>query len=85
MMKWCWRLLSTVVLVPSLPLNLKRQVFLGDNRFVTRMQKKSQKRSQDVNVPKVQRRPPAPSLKIIAENYASRNDAIVAAYATGGI
>ncbi len=40
--------------------------------------------SQDVNIPKAQRRPPAPSLKAIASTHENRNQAIVAAYATGG-
>lgn len=35
--------------------NLNRQVFLGDDRFVVRMQDKIKGLSQDVNIPKVQR------------------------------
>ena len=63
--------------------NLNRQVFLGDNNFVLRMQDKIKKLSQDVNIPKVQRRSPARPLKEIEKTCASRNVAIVAAYATG--
>ena len=63
--------------------DLNRQVFLGDDRFVSRMQEKIKGVSQDVNIPKAQRRPPAPSLKAIAAAHDSRNPAIVAAHATG--
>ena len=63
--------------------NLNRQVFLGDDRFVARMQKCIKGLSDDVNIPKVQRRPPARSLQAIATVHDSRNDAIVAAHETG--
>ena len=63
--------------------NLNRQVYLGDDEFVSRMQAKIKSVSEDVQIPSVQRRPPAPSLQAIAEAHDSRNDAIVAAHATG--
>ena len=63
--------------------HLNRQVFLGDDHFVTRMQDKIKGLSQDVNIPKAQRRPPAPTLAEIAKTHDTRNYAIVAAYATG--
>ena len=63
--------------------NLNRQVFLGNDNFVLRMQEKIKANAQDVNIPKAQRRPPAPPLAEIAGAYNSRNEAIVAAYATG--
>jgi REP-associated tyrosine transposase len=63
--------------------NLNRQVFLGGDHFVTRMQDKIKGLSEDVNIPKVQRRPPAPPLAEIAKTHDSRNPAIFAAYATG--
>ena len=63
--------------------NLNRQVFLGDNDFVLRMQEKIKRLSQDINIPKAQRRPPAQPLKEIEKTFNSRNHAIVAAYATG--
>ena len=62
---------------------LNRQVFLGDDRFVSRIQKKIKGLSQDVNIPKVQRRPPAPPLAEIAKAHETRNHAIMTAYATG--
>ena len=45
--------------------HLNRQVFLGENNFVLRMQDKIKKLSKDVNIPKAQRRPPALPLKEI--------------------
>ena len=63
--------------------NLNRQVFLGNNNFVLRMQDKIKRPPQDVNIPKAQRRPPALPLKEIEITCGSRNDAIVAAYTTG--
>ena len=63
--------------------DLNRQVFLGDDQFVSRMQAKAKGLSKDVNIPRVQRRPPAPSLQAIAEAHESRNNAIVAAHVTG--
>lgn len=63
--------------------DVKRQIFLGDKHFAARMQAMTARSSQDVNIPKVQRRPPAPSLHQIAQAHSSRDAAIVAAYATG--
>ncbi len=63
--------------------DLNRQVFLGDDRFVSRMQAEAKGKSKDFNIPRVQRRPPAPSLQAIAEAHESRNHAIVAAHASG--
>lgn len=63
--------------------HLNRQVFLGDDHFVQQMQQKIKGLSEDFNIPKAQRRPPAPSLKEIAKAHVNRNEAIVAMYATG--
>ena len=62
---------------------LNRQVFLGDDHFVQQMQQKTIALSEDLNIPKAQRRPPAPPLEKLATAHASRNEAIVAMYATG--
>lgn len=42
--------------------NLKGQVFLGDEQFVQRMQAHREAGKDDVQIPAVQRRPPAPPL-----------------------
>ncbi|WP_423930987.1 transposase [Dokdonella sp.] len=63
--------------------HLNRQVFLGDDAFVERMQKRAEGRSDDLSIPKAQRRPPPPSLARIAKQYPDRNEAMRAAWATG--
>jgi REP element-mobilizing transposase RayT len=62
---------------------LNRQVFLGDDAFVARMQKRATGRSDDLSIPKAKRRPPPPSLAAIAKKFKDRNEAIRAAWATG--
>ena len=71
---------------PSIWADLNRQVFLGDDRFVARMQalgRDGSPGSAAVAIPRAQRRPPAPSLDEIAASYPDRNAAIAAAHATG--
>ena len=62
---------------------LKGQIYLGDVDFVKRAQARAKPQKQDINIPKAQRRGPAPSLKKIASAHADRDRAIVTAYATG--
>ncbi|HRD73924.1 MAG: transposase [Dechloromonas sp.] len=66
--------------------HLNRQVFLGDDAFVERMQHAQEavtSATDDVNIPRAQRRPPAPPLSEIAIAHASRDAAMVAAHRTG--
>jgi REP element-mobilizing transposase RayT len=62
---------------------LRQQIYLGDEAFVERMQKRMGIKGDAVAIPKAQRRAPAPSLAAIARRHRDRNEAIVAAYATG--
>jgi REP element-mobilizing transposase RayT len=62
--------------------HLNRQVYLGDDAFVTRMQSRAE-RDDDVNVPRAQRRPPPPILAAIVRKHRDRDAAMVAAHATG--
>ncbi len=62
---------------------LKRQIFLGDDTFVSQMQEKIKGKNNDVNFPTAQRRTPALPLAEYQKSSASRNEAIVSAYATG--
>ncbi|MCU7927932.1 MAG: transposase [Candidatus Thiodiazotropha sp. (ex Dulcina madagascariensis)] len=62
---------------------LRQQIYLGDERFVEKMQAKVQVEGDALSVPQVQRRPPPPSLAAIAAQHSERNAAIMAAYATG--
>src|SRR3990167_6658584 len=64
--------------------NLKGQVFLGDEQFVTRMQAHIQAGKDDVQIPLAQRRPKPPPLAEIESRSPDRDAAIIAAYATGG-
>ena len=59
-------------------------MFLGDEQFVQRMQANMRADArEDVQIPVVQRRPQPASLQEIERGAASRNTAIVKAYATG--
>jgi putative transposase len=62
---------------------LNRQVFLGDDRFVEEMQRKLGSEREDVQIPRVQRRGPPPTLAQIREMARDRDEAIVRAHATG--
>ena len=59
------------------------QVFLGDDAFVAKSLRHA-RASYDINVPRAQRRAPPPSLARIAAQHATRDEAIVAAHASGG-
>ena len=63
--------------------DLKGQIYLGDDDFVEQMQSKLGERDEDVNIPKVQQRGPAPKLSAIRREHKNRDDAIRAAYDTG--
>ena len=40
--------------------------------------------TDDVNVPRAQRRPPPPTLELLEARHATRDEAIAAAHASGG-
>jgi putative transposase len=58
-------------------------LFLSDDRFVARMQKRGAKTRNDVSIPKAQRRAPAPVLSVIVAKHRNKEAAMVAAHATG--
>lgn len=62
---------------------LRQQIYLGDEKFVERMQTRAQVCGDASTVPKAQRQSPAASLEDIATKHRHRNAAIVAAYASG--
>jgi REP element-mobilizing transposase RayT len=62
---------------------LNRQVFLGDENFIARMQRLRGDARQDAQIPKVQCRIPPPSLETIYQQAESRDAAIITAHATG--
>jgi len=68
----------------SLWSDLRHQIYLGDERFIERMQARlDDEEANDVNIPRAQRRGPAPTLKFIETRYRDRNRAVVVAYETG--
>ena len=62
---------------------LRQQIYLGDERFIARMQKKGEPRGDALSIPRAHRRAPPPSLPAIRAKHRDRNNAILAAYATG--
>lgn len=63
--------------------DLKGQIYLGDDAFVSTMQKRIGKEKDDWNIPKKQKRPvPLSSVEIVLRTT-GRNAAIIAAYETG--
>jgi putative transposase len=62
---------------------LRQQIYLGDEKFVRRMQAKAGLRGDELSIPHAQRRAPAPSIAALAKKHRDRDDAIAAAYGTG--
>jgi putative transposase len=62
---------------------VKGQIYLGDDGFVERMQQNLGRQAEDINIPRAQRRRPAPALAQIERTYPERDRAILAAHDTG--
>jgi putative transposase len=62
---------------------LRQQIYLGEDKFVSRTQKKLKAKRNELGIPKVQQRAPAPTIESIASKWPERNEAIRKAYATG--
>jgi DNA-directed RNA polymerase specialized sigma24 family protein len=78
------RFVAEGIKAPSPWQDLKGQVFLGDEQFVNNMQALADKRQRsDAQIPKVHRRPAAPTLAHIAKRAPDRNSAMIQAHATG--
>jgi len=58
-------------------------MYLGSEAFVERMQERIEIKGDKLSIPKAQRRAPTLSLRAIEKRHPERDDAIVAAYATG--
>lgn len=69
------------VRVKDLWRNVRQQMYLGDDDFVRRVQAYV-KNVDDLNIPRLQRRPPAPSLDEIVKRSLTRDQAIVCANRT---
>ncbi|MEK6736011.1 MAG: addiction module toxin RelE, partial [Pseudomonadota bacterium] len=68
---------------PEIWSNLKGQIYLGDETFVTEMQKRIDKEKSDLNIPRQQKQSIAKPLSEIAAQHKDRKTAIIAAYKTG--
>ncbi|KZX58593.1 addiction module toxin RelE [Halioglobus sp. HI00S01] len=60
---------------------LNQQIYLGDDAFIAQMQRCAP--HHEASVPKVQCRPPAPTIPKVERNTSGRNDAIRKAHASG--
>lgn len=68
---------------PSLWEQLRQQLYLGDEQFVSRQQLKQNAEKDQTEIPKVQRQRATKSLDYYARKHHQRNDAIYAAYKSG--
>ncbi len=66
----------------SVWLNLHQQIYLGDEAFVERTRKEVGTVDK-MTIPRAQHQPPTPEIAEIARHHTHRNEAIVAAHATG--
>ena len=62
---------------------LQQQIYLGDEKFVSRVQRELGIHGDELSIPRAQRAAPTLTLAEIAATHHERNDAICAAYATG--
>ena len=62
---------------------LKAQIYLGEEDFVSTMQRKIATKENDWSIPKKQKRPVAKALLEIEKKHQDRDSAIIAAYSTG--
>jgi hypothetical protein len=63
---------------------LNRQIYLGDDNFVARMQGSGAAMPLVTGVPKVQKCHPAPPIEELLSEVTDRNQGILAVYNTGG-
>ena len=69
--------------LPSILSSLKQQMYLGDDAFVTRMQRKAGASAEALEVPRARRRAPAKPLAHYVALKLLRERAMARAYATG--
>lgn len=62
---------------------LKGQIYLGDEKFVTRMQRHASDKAEIGEIPRAQRRPVAKALIHYQNKHKARDEAICQAYASG--
>ncbi len=64
--------------------HLNNQIYLGDEAFIKQVQKHLDKKKRDLQIPKVQKRPLIKALRDYEKMAKTRDEAIKAAYASGG-
>lgn len=69
--------------LPSIWEALSGQIYLGSQAFIDTVQASLPNQTENREIPRVQRRPPAKPLTHYADEHSERNDAIRAAFATG--
>ncbi len=62
---------------------LRQQMYLGDEKFVGRMQAHAKVEGDLLSFPKIQRRRPTASVQEIAAGFTNRDAAVISAYVTG--
>ena len=62
---------------------MRKQIYLGDDDFVLRMQQQLDKQSDLSEIPRAQHRPKAKPLNYYASKYKDRKKSMVEAYSTG--
>jgi REP element-mobilizing transposase RayT len=70
--------------IPAIWENLSQQIYLGDERFVKRLQKKLVKDVEMSEVPRAQRRPKAKPLEHYEQSTRQRDKGMLDAYYSGG-
>jgi len=69
---------------PSIWEQLRHQIFIGNEDYIEKIQRKIDKNADISEIPSSQRRPIPKSIKHYAKKYKHRDQAIVAAYKSGG-
>ncbi|MCW8935561.1 MAG: transposase [Gammaproteobacteria bacterium] len=69
--------------LPSPWLMLKGQIYLGDEKFMARMQQHAENEIGQAEIPRAQRRPITKPLTYYQKKYKTRNDAIYQTYLSG--
>jgi DNA-binding MarR family transcriptional regulator len=69
--------------LPSLWSDLRRQIYLGDENFVKRMQKQLDNSADLSEIPRIQRRHKAKPLQYYEMRYKDKKLGMVQAYSTG--
>ena len=69
---------------PSIWERLRNQIFIGNEDYIERMQRKIEKGIDVSEMPSSQRRPIPKSIEYYVKKYIDRDNAIIAAYKSGG-